>query len=664
MRNAPATPIWSPSDSMVRGSWMTGWMASIQRDRGIRLETYDDAWHWSVQDLPGFWSSIADFFSVRWDAPPGEVVSADPMHQVSWFRDSQLNFARELISRLGSGTVIHSRSQTRAGFDLTAAELADHVARARMGLVSLGISRGDRVAAYLPNIPETLILMLAAASIGAPFTSCPPEFGARAVADRLRQVEPALLVATNGYSHKGRAIDRRGVVGELMESIPSLRHVVMVPYLEDSGAVPAGAITWSELLSQAGELSFEPVPFDHPLYILYSSGTTGLPKAIIHGHGGILLEHLKLHHLHHDLKPTDCFFWHTTTGWVMWNYLISGLLTGSSVLLFDGDPMFPSPETLWRLAEEVGVTVFGASPGYYTACERQRLVPAERFTLSGIREICSTGAPLSPASYRWIYESVSPEVYVVSASGGTDVCTAFVAGSPILPVYAGEIACRCLGAKVEAFDPAGRPVIEEEGELVVTAPMPSMPVGLYGDTDRSRLKDTYYSHFPGVWRQGDLITIHQSGTCTISGRSDATLNRGGVRLGAAELYGVLDSFPGISDSLAIHLSESPADPGALLLFVQPEDDREPFGGLESQISSVIRERLSPRHVPDCIVRVPAVPRTLSGKRLEVPIKRILQGSPASDVAARDALADPESLDFFETFDWKQAVSSKLGFKSR
>jgi acetoacetyl-CoA synthetase len=523
--------------------------------------------------------------------------------------------------------------------------LREQVARAAAGLRRLGVQRGDRVAAYLPNTPEALVAMLATAALGAVWSSCAPEFGVRAVVDRFGQIEPKVLLVVDGYRYGDRVIPRDSEVAALRSALPSVEASVVLPYLEADASPPTGAIGWAELVSERGPLDFEPVPFEHPLYVLFSSGTTGLPKAIVHGHGGILLEHAKYLALHHDIGASDRFFWFTTTGWMMWNLLVSGLLVGSTIVLFDGDPASPDLGALWTLAAETGITSFGASAPYLMACRRAQLDLRSVGDLGAIHTVGSTGAPLPAEGFRWVYEQLGPDVVVASISGGTDVCTAFVGSVPLEPVVAGEISCRCLGAKVEAFDEAGNAVTGEQGELVLSAPMPSMPVGFWGD-DGSRYRAAYFDSYPGVWRHGDWITVTDRGTCIISGRSDATLNRGGVRIGTAELYEVVESLPEIADSLVVHLEDSGGGPGDLILFVQLAPGARLDGELRARLAAHLRADLSPRHVPDDVIEVETVPRTLTGKRLEIPVKRILRGAKPDDVASRDALTDPTSLDVF------------------
>jgi acetoacetyl-CoA synthetase len=503
------------------------------------------------------------------------------------------------------------------------------------------------VAAFLPNAPEAAIALLATASVGAIWSSCSPDFGARAVVDRFRQIEPKVLFAVDGYRYGGRDHDRLPVLAEIAGAMPGLEHVVMVPYLREDPSLDGlpGPTRWDDLLAERADLAFEPVPFDHPLWILYSSGTTGLPKAMVQGHGGILLEHLKSLSLHLDLGPDDRFFWFTTTGWMMWNFLVSGLLVKASMVLYDGAPGHPDLGALWRLAEETGMTYFGTSAPFLHACMKAGIEPRRIADLGALRAIGSTGSPLSPEGFAWVYDAVGRDVWLGSVSGGTDLCTAFVGSCPLLPVHAGEIQCRCLGAKVEAFDPDGRAVTGEVGELVITEPMPSMPTGFWNDPDGRRYVASYFDAYPGVWRHGDWIKVTERGSCVIYGRSDATLNRGGVRVGTSELYRVVEALPEVRESLVVDTGGLGAE-GELLLFVVLDEAIELGDELRSRISGELRTELSPRHVPDEIIQVGDIPKTLSGKRLEVPVKRILLGADPHDVASPDALANPDALRAF------------------
>jgi acetoacetyl-CoA synthetase len=644
--------LWRPAPDARQQSRVGRFMEWLAATRGLRFDSYDELWRWSTEDLAGFWSAVAEHFGVRFATPASSALADSRMPGTRWFPGASLSWAEHALRMPGRGdgdVMIIARSQSRPEIQLTAAELRDAVARARAGLLRLGVRPGDRVAAYLPNVPEAVIGLLATASIGAVWSSCAPEFGTRSVIDRFGQIEPAVLLTIDGYRYGDRAVDRTGEVAAIRSALPSLRATVVLPYLEPDAAAPEGAITWSQLVATPGELAFEPVPFDHPLYVLYSSGTTGLPKPIIHGHGGILLEHLKIHALHHDLGPADRFFWYSTTGWMMWNYLVSGLLVGSTIVLYDGSPAHPDLATLWQMAADLGITLFGTSAPYLMACRKEGLEPGHQLDLSALRSIGSTGAPLPAEGFRWVYDAIGADLVLASVSGGTDVCTAFVGASPLVPVWEGEISCRHLGCRVEAFDPDGRPVVGEQGELVISAPMPSMPVGFWNDHDGERYRSAYFSVYPGVWRHGDWITVTERGSCVISGRSDATLNRGGVRIGTSEFYAVVEALPEVADALVVHLEEG----DELILFVALRPGATLDDALRERIARELRAALSPRHVPDRIEAVPAVPRTLSGKKLEVPVKRILGGVPAEVAASRGSLADPQSLEPFVAFRTRQ-----------
>ena len=622
------------------------WLAT---NGGSRHRSYDEAWRWSVDETGAFWRSIWDHFGVIAHDPPSGDLEDARMPGARWFPGATLNYAEHalrLSGRAAGDVVIVGRSQTRDPVELDAAALRDAVARCRAGLQRLGVRRDDRVAAYLPNIPEAIVALLATASLGAIWSACAPEFGTRAVIDRFGQIEPRVLLAVDGYRYGDRDVDRRDALAEIRAGLPSVESTVLLPYLDPAAVVP-DTVSWATLTAERGDLAFDPVPFEHPLYILYSSGTTGLPKPIVHGHGGILLEHLKALGLHTDLGPADRFFWFTTTGWMMWNYLISGLLVGSTVVTYDGNPAFPNLSTLWQVAAETKTTYLGVSAPYVMACRKAGLEPSRDLDLGALRGIGSTGSPLPAAGFEWIAEAVSPAIPTGSLSGGTDVCTGFLGPSPLVPVWAGEISCRMLGAKVEAFDEQGRPIVGREGELVIAAPMPSMPVAFWNDPDGARLREAYFSTYPGVWRHGDWLTITERGSCIVSGRSDATLKRGGVRIGTAEFYGIVEGLPEIADSLVVHLEDDAGGPGELLLFVVPREGAGLDDRLRGRIAQALRTELSPRHVPDRVLAVPAIPRTLSGKKLEVPVKRILLGAPADVAASRDSLADARSLLPFE-----------------
>ncbi|PTA45120.1 acetoacetate--CoA ligase [Micromonospora sp. RP3T] len=651
--------LWTPPADVRERSRIGDYLRWLAEHRGLEFADYDALWQWSVTELTGFWSSIWDYFDVVAHTPPTATLAERAMPGARWFPGATLNYAENVLRMPGLGDdapAVIAHGQTRAPETLTAAQLRERVRRVAAGLRRLGVGPGDRVATYAPNIPETYVLLLATASLGAIFSSCAPEFGTRSVTDRWQQIEPTVLVAVDGYRYGDKPIDRRAEVAAIRAALPSLRHTVAVGYLDPAGPAPDGAITWAELAAETDEpLSFTPVAFDHPLYVLYSSGTTGLPKPIVHGHGGILLEHLKMLALHHDLGPSDRFFWFTTTGWMMWNFLVSGPAVGAAIVLFDGNPGHPDLGALWRLAAETGTTYFGTSAPFLLASRKAGLVPREIADLSALRGLGSTGAPLPAEGFTWVYENVSDRLQLQSLSGGTDVCTGFVGGVPLLPVHAGEIACRALGAKVEARAADGSAVVGQLGELVITEPMPSMPVGFWNDPDGARYREAYFEVYPGVWRHGDWITVNERGGCVITGRSDATLNRGGVRLGTAEFYSVVEGLDEVVDSVVVHLEDDEGGAGELLLFVVLADGLELDDAMRKKICRELRTALSPRHVPDEIHQVRAVPRTLSAKKLEVPVKKILTGTPVDSAAAKGALVNPESLTAFAALAQRRAT---------
>jgi len=635
--------IWQPAPD----AWATSNIGRLAASRG--LTRYEELIDWSVTDLDGFWAATIDHLGMRWFRRPDAIRRGDTMPGVEWFPGGRLNYADQALASAISTpdeVAVIAVSQTRDRIELTWGELAAAVGRCAAGLRSLGVGEGDRVVAYAPNIPETLIAFLATASIGAVWASCAPEFGVRSVVDRVAQIGPKVLIAVDGYRYGTKDIDRRDNVAEIVAALPTLAHVVAVPYLNGPVATAAdgpAVTTWDDLLAAPAPLQFAEVAADHPLYVLFSSGTTGLPKAIVHGHGGIVAEHLKVLGLHQDLGPGRRLFWFTTTGWMMWNYNVSALLVGASVVLFDGDPAWPSLSALWDVAADSGATVFGTSASFLMSCRKQGLTPAR----AAITSVGSTGSPLPAEGFRWVVDTLG--VPVASVSGGTDVCTAFIGSSTVQPLRAGEIGGRFAGCAVEAFTPAGeRCPVGETGELVITEPMPSMPVGFWNDPDGSRYRSTYFEHFPGVWRHGDWITFHEDGSCVVSGRSDATLNRGGVRLGTSDFYAVVEAFDEIADSLVVHLEDDSGEGGLgeLILFVLLAPGAELDDDLRGRVRRALARELSPRHTPDVVEAVPTIPRTLSGKKLELPVKRILGGADPESVASKDSLADPGSLDWY------------------
>jgi len=658
-------PLWEPGPGAVENARITRyarWLGA--RPGGVSLRTYDELWRWSVADPGRFWASMWDYFEVLGERGDGQVLAGGPMPDVSWFPGSTLNYARNALRSARAdpdAVAVIYRSEAGWNGTLTYSELDREVARVRAALVELGVGMGDRVAAYLPNTAQALIALLATASLGAIWTSCSPDFGAPSVIDRFAQVSPKVLIAVNGYVYGGRTFDRQHEVALIGAALPSLEAVIMVDYVStpagEQRSLPVRMLDWDALPAAGhragpGEAAteFEDVPFSHPLWVVYSSGTTGLPKPIVHGHGGIVLEHLKSLSFHQDLGRDDIFFWYTTTGWMMWNYLVGGLLIGSTVVLYDGSAVYPATDALWRLVADTAVTYAGTGAPYLLSCMKEGLRPGAELDLAALRGVGSTGSPLPPEGFRWVYDGVasgsaSADFVLGSFSGGTDLCTGFVGQNPLLPVRTGVIAGPCLGAKVEAYDSAGQSVTGEVGELVLTAPMPSMPVGFWGDHGGERYRASYFADYPGVWRHGDWIMMLPEGGCVIYGRSDATLNRGGVRMGTSEFYRVVERLPQIADSLVVDTGTLGAD-GRLILYVVPAPGSELDDEVTGAIRAALREQLSPRHVPDEIHQVPAIPRTLSGKKLEVPVRKILLGTPVAEAADPDALANPEVLSFF------------------
>ncbi len=646
-RDAIPPIVWRPSQQQRESAVITAFCRWLGNRRQRRFNTYEELWEWSVTDLEGFWTAVWEFFDIQPSRPYERALGARRLPGADWFPGARVNYARHIFrSRDPHEIAISHASELRDLSTWSWGDLYAHTAEVAAGLRTLGVSSGDVVAAYMPNIPETVAAFLASASIGAIWSSVAPEFGVRSVVDRLAQLEPTVLLTVDGYRYGGKDFDRRAAVDELGATLPSVRQVVMLDYL-GGHAAQTDHMSWADLRKRGrgAELIYEEVPFDHPLWVLFSSGTTGLPKGIVHSQGGILLEHLKVLNLHLDTRAGDRIFWYTTTGWMMWNFLIGCLLTRASIVLFDGSPGYPDLGTLWRLAQASGMTCFGTSASYLSACRNAGLNPGRDHDLSALRAVGSSGSPLSADGFWWVHDHVNSNVWLFSTSGGTDVCTAFVGGVPTLPVYAGEIQARALGANVEAWDEAGRAMIGEVGELVVTEPMPSMPIHLWGDADGSRLRESYFEMFPGVWRHGDWIEITARGSAVIYGRSDSTINRGGVRLGTSEIYRAVLAEDAIRDALVIDIPREQTD-GWMPLFVRLRDGAV----LDDQLLAAVRRRIqkecSPRHVPDEIYAVSRIPRNLAGKILEIPVKRILMGQPVGSVVNLDALPDPESLDFF------------------
>ena len=642
--------LWEPSAQSVSQAGVTHYIDWLRTNQNPEFPDYAALWEWSVSDLPGFWGSLWEYFKIIGHTPFRAVLDHPDMPGTKWFPGATLNYAEHALRHSSDSPAVIAVSEStaldpRGVARLSYGDLRDRVAAAATGLRRLRVGKGDRVAALLPNIPETVVAFLATASLGAVWSSCSPEFGTGSVVHRFSQIEPKVLIACDAYQFGGRRYDRRDVLDQIISQLPTLEATVVVGDSGRADRAPAATWSWDGLTEEADPLTFEPVPFGHPLWILYSSCTTGLPKPIVQSHGGILIEHLKELALHVDVGEGDRFFWYTSTAWMMWNLLISSLLVGSTMVLYDGSASHPGLDVLWKLAESYGVTHFGVSPPYLQACERADLHPGRQFDLRSLRSVGSTGAPLTPEGFAWVYREVGADVLVGSISGGSDLCTAFLGSCPTLPVRAGRIQCRQLGAKVEAFDVTGAPVIDEVGELVITAPMPSMPIFFWNDPSGERFRSSYFEMFPGVWRHGDWIRVCPDGSSVVYGRSDSTLNRGGIRMGTSEFYRVIDTFPEISDSLVIDTGGLGRE-GRLLLFVVLSSGAQLDDQLRHRIGLALREDLSPRHVPDEIHQIDEVPLTLNGKKLEVPIKQILAGTPVDRAVRRDAMANPGSIDAF------------------
>ncbi len=626
--------LWQPDPAIVARSRMAAFRRWLASARGVVVADYDALWRWSVTDLEGFWGAVAEFTGVRFHAKPQRVLTGESMPGTRWFPGATLNYAEHALAPgPGKGDddpAVIFRREDGCRQQCSYGQLRQRVAVARSALASLGVSRGDRVVALAPNSPDTLVAFLATASLGAIWSSCSPDFGIRAIADRFTQLAPTVLIAVDDHVYGGKSFDIRSTVDALRRQLPSLRATL----------TPAG---WDNLLAahSGAELAFEAVDFDHPLWVLYSSGTTGLPKGIVQGHGGIVVEHLKALLLQCDLGPGQRFFWFTTTGWMMWNYLISGLLVGASIVLYDGSPGHPDLGALWRLAAEERVSYFGTSAPFVQSCRKAGLRPGAEFDLTALRVVGSTGAPLPPEGFRWIASEVGSNVQICSVSGGTDLCTTFVCAAPDLPVWEGEISCRALGAAVVALGDTGAQVFDEVGELVIAKPMPSMPVCFWNDPDGARLREAYFDTYPGQWRHGDWIKITPRGSCVIYGRSDATLNRAGIRMGTAEFYTVIESLDEVLDSLVIDTSSAQQE-GELLCFLVLAGGMS-LADVEPRLRAALRENLSPRHVPDRFIVVADVPRTLNGKKCEVPVKKILAGLDPARAVSPDALRNPDAL---------------------
>jgi acetoacetyl-CoA synthetase len=656
------TLLWEPSEALKNAANVTEFMTWLKENKGLGFQDYNALWQWSVTEKEDFWESLWNFFEIKASKPYGKVLDGK-MPEARWFSGSELNYVEHVFRRMTPDRpALLFQSEMVPLTEISWEELYGKVCSVAASLRDLGVKKGDRVASFLPNIPETLVAFLATASIGAIWSSCSPDFGTRSIIDRFMQIEPKILFSVDGYSYGGESFERESAVAKLQEVLPSLEKTVIVPYLDKKARIGdfkdlENVLFWDDLLGKTTELVYEQVPFDHPIWVVYSSGTTGLPKGLVHGHGGILLEFLKFQGIQMDVHPGDRFFWFSTTGWVMWNIVQSSLLMGATAVIFDGSPGYPNMDVLWDLAEKAKVTVFGTSAAFITTCMGEGMKPGEKHDLSNLKVIGSTGSPLSPEGFKWVYEHVKNDVWLASVSGGTDIVSGFLACSPLLPVHASELQCRGLGIKAAAFDEDGNELIDEVGELVVTEPMPSMPLFLWDDQDNNRYLESYFDLYPGIWRHGDWIKFTPRGSAVILGRSDSTLNRQGVRMGSSDIYSVVEDLPEIADSLIVGF-EGADGQYHMPLFVVLKGDESLDDGLKNKINMSIRSALSPRHVPDSIHAIAEVPHTLNGKKLEVPVKKILAGFPVEKAVNVDSMSNPESITYFVGMAREFAASGK------
>jgi acetoacetyl-CoA synthetase len=644
--------LWQPTPESARATRVAAFAGWVRERRGLDFgdpPDYDALWRWSVEHLDQFWGDVAGWTGVLPGVPDERVLTRRDMPGAEWFPGSTVNYAEQAL-RWGDehpALVVLDETTMAAGgepAEVSWTQLRRQVGAFAATLRRLGVQRGDRVAGYLPNVPEAVVALLGAASIGAVWAACAPDFGTRAVLDRFAQIEPTVLVAVDGYRFNGREHDRREVVAELRAALPSVRTTVSVPRLHP-GEVPDGALAWADAVADEQEPRFEQLPFDHPLWIVYSSGTTGLPKGIVHGHGGVVLEALKYAALHIDVGPGDRLMWYASTAWIMWNFAASCLLSGVTVVVYDGAPAHPTVDVQFAVAARTGLTYLGTSPGYLMACEKAGVRPGEDHDLSRLRALGATGSPLPAGSYLWVHDAVGPDVFLGSLSGGTDVAAGFIGPTTLLPVTAGELQRPLLGVAAEAWDEEGRPVVGELGELVITEPMPTMPLRFWNDPDGSRYREAYFEPWPGVWRHGDWLEVTERGTCLITGRSDSTLNRGGVRMGTADIYAAVEGIPAVVDCVVLGV-EQPGGGYWMPLFVQLAPGEQLTDELTDRIRAAIRANASPRHVPDEIIAVPHVPHTRTGKRLEVPLKRLFQGVAPERALNVGAVDDAGAVDHF------------------
>ena len=640
--------LWRPDSNRVTNSKLIHYMTWLKSKKNLDFEGYQDLWQWSVDKHEEFWKSVWEYFNVGKTNGYANVLNGASIYESKWFDGAKVNYSEQVFAKRDNDTAIIAINEECQKKTVSYEELYFQVANLASYMKSVGLVKGDRVGAYMANSLESVVAFLATASIGAIWSSCSPEFGVNSVVQRFGQIEPKILIASDGYRYAGKNNDRTKQINQLIEKIPSIKHTILV---ENIGCYKGGfsdnRILWDEIVMDEPILEFEQVEFDHPLWILYSSGTTGRPKPIVHGHGGILLEHYKTLSFHLDIQDSDRFFWFTTVGWMMWNVVVSGLLVKATIVLYDGSPTYPSTDKIWEISELTGVTYVGLSAPYINACMKNKIVPKDKYKLVDLKGIGSTGAPLSDDGFKWVYSHVKSDIHLGSYSGGTDLCTGFVGPVPILPVRIGEIQARTLGAQIEAYNESAKPIMDSVGELVITKPMPSMPVFFWGD-DGSIYKNSYFEVFDNVWRHGDWIQINSNGGCKIYGRSDSTLNRSGIRMGTSEFYEVLDAIPEILDSIVIDTGFDLKD-GKILLFVQLQNGLKINPSMKLSIISKIKSDLSSRYIPNSIFQVPEIPTTLNGKKLEIPIKKILNGTDVGKAVNLGTVKNPESLNEFIKF---------------
>lgn len=646
------TLLWEPSSDYMKQSHIFQYMNWLKKRKGLDFADYQSLWEWSTNEVEEFWESLWNYFNIKSKTPYTSVLTSHNMPGAKWFQNATINYTEHIFKNRQKHlpAIIHT-SELRPQTEVTWKKLYQDTSALQETLSNMGVTKGDRVVSYIPNIYEAVVSFLAVASLGAIWSSASPDFGTNSVIDRFKQIEPKVMITVDGYRYGGKDFNRLPVLKEIQEALPMLEATIAIPYLnQDANFEPLKNVThWEDAVTpNERELTYEYVEFNDPLWILFSSGTTGVPKPIVHSQGGMLLEHLKAITFHADLGEGDRFFWFTTTGWMMWNFLVGGLLTGSTIILYDGNPAYPDKNFLWKLAEDTKMTLFGTSASFLTACMKDGIEPGNTFDLSHLKNISSTGSPLPPEAFQWCYENVKEDLLIASSSGGTDVCTAFILGVPILPVHAGELQCRGLGAKIESFNMAGEAQINEVGELVLTEPFPAMPIFFWNDTDGRRLQESYYDMFPGIWRHGDYLKITEHGSCIIYGRSDATINRGGIRIGTSEIYRAVDLVEEVEDSLIVDIPKEDGD-SFVPLFVIMKEGHALTEEIKQQINNHIRTQCSPRHVPTGIFEAPDLPRTLNGKKLEIPVKRILMGQKMNQVVNKGSLSNPMMLDYFVQF---------------